>query len=495
MNKARLTLFLAVSLAFTAAAGIAQRQSMDDEEEQAKRLVVMIDGTFGDESSIGAGIIFDKRPDSLYIVTAKHVVRRGPTAARDIRVGLVMVPGERLPATLLDNFTGQDLAVLRVDGIARYERDLSSLRFDRLGDVASVKRADEVYTIGQPGGQRWDVSLGSDRIDRIRALDIVFQSARVAPGSSGGALLNSQRLLIGVVLKDSPPNAEAIRIDSVLTELTAANYSVAWKRPPGDSPTVSVRPAAPAPVSSAAAPATREAASPAKPGSLPRPGAGGSVTVNGVPFRMISLPGGDFRMGCSSGDDQCDDDEKPVRRVSVEAFQMSATEVTQDVWQAVTGKNPSDFKGAGLPVEHISWQDSQDFLETLTQRHDGFSYRLPTEAEWEYAARAGDSIRPALTTIAWFGLAESSGRASRPQTVATKAANVWGLYDMLGNVAEWCEDWYSPNYQRVVRGGSWMDGARSLRVSARGKAMPGTRDYSIGVRIVREPNGSPATGR
>ena len=181
------------------------------------------------------------------------------------------------------------------------------------------------------------------------------------------------------------------------------------------------------------------------------------------------------------------DDEKPVRRVSVDAFQIGETEVTQEQWQAVMENNPSDFKGAGRPVEHISWQDSQEFLEKLNQRRDGFSYRLPTEAEWEYAARAGGSAQPVLTAIAWFGLAESSGRSSRPQTVATKAANVWGLYDMLGNVAEWCEDWYSPNYQRVVRGGSWVDAAKSLRVSARGKATPGTRDYSIGLRIVRGP--------
>ena len=192
-------------------------------------------------------------------------------------------------------------------------------------------------------------------------------------------------------------------------------------------------------------------------------------------------------MGCSNRDGDCLDDEKPVRRVSVDGFQMGVTEVTQEQWQAVMGNNPSDFKGAGRPVEHISWQDSQEFLEKLNQRRDGFSYRLPTEAEWEYAARAGDSTQPALTAVAWFGLAESSGRPSRPQEVATREANAWGLYDMLGNVAEWCEDWYSPNYQRVVRGGSWVDAAKSLRVSARGRAAPGTRDYSIGLRIVRGP--------
>jgi len=176
----------------------------------------------------------------------------------------------------------------------------------------------------------------------------------------------------------------------------------------------------------------------------------------------------------------------PVRRVSVDPLQMSATEVTQQQWQAVMGNNPSDFIGDGVPVEHVSWQDTQGFFDRLNERRDGFTYRLPTEAEWEYAARAGESTSPAPTAVAWFGLALSSGRESRPQRIATKQPNRWGLYDMLGNVAEWCEDWYSPNYQRVVRGGSWEDSASSVRVSARGKAVPTTRNYSIGVRIVRQ---------
>jgi len=231
--------------------------------------------------------------------------------------------------------------------------------------------------------------------------------------------------------------------------------------------------APPAPSPAETSPASARAAAP--------------LTLNGQLLRFVSIPGGQFRMGCSSGDADCEDDEKPVRATLVEPFQMSATEVTQDIWQAVMDKNPSDFKGAGRPVEHVSWQDAQDFADALNQRRDGFSYRMPTEAEWEYAARAGEPAPPPLPVIAWFGLAESTARSSRRQAVGMKAANAWGLHDMLGNVAEWCEDWFSPNYQRVVRGGSWVDGAKSLRLSARGKAMPGTRDYSIGLRLVRTP--------
>ena len=211
------------------------------------------------------------------------------------------------------------------------------------------------------------------------------------------------------------------------------------------------------------------------------------AVVNGVRMAFVSIPGGTFKMGCSAGDGECGDDEKPVRNVAVEPFQMSATEVTQAVWQSLMKNNPSDFTGATLPVEHVSWQDAQAFVDQLNQRRDGFIYRLPTEAEWEYAARAQEPVLPELNAVAWFGMASGSARAPRPQSVGTKKANRWGLYDMLGNVAEWCEDWYSPNFQRVVRGGSWMDSASALRVSARGKAVPSTRDYSIGLRLIRTP--------
>jgi hypothetical protein len=213
-------------------------------------------------------------------------------------------------------------------------------------------------------------------------------------------------------------------------------------------------------------------------------GRGGPLVVDGVRLNFVAIPAGTFRKGCMDGDDACRDDEKPASRVSVDAFQMSATEVTQDFWQAVMGSNPSDFNGAGLPVEHVSWQDAQAFVERLNGRGDGFRYRLPTEAEWEYAARAGETTPPNLAAVAWFGLTMGAGRT---QPVGRKSANGWGLYDMFGNVAEWCEDWYSPNYQRVVKGGAWDDSATSLRASARDKAATSTRVYRIGVRLARTP--------
>jgi formylglycine-generating enzyme required for sulfatase activity len=209
--------------------------------------------------------------------------------------------------------------------------------------------------------------------------------------------------------------------------------------------------------------------------------------LRGARLTFVAIPGGTFGMGCSTGDDRCADDERPVRKVAVDAFQMSATEVTQQVWESMMGGNPSDFVGPRRPVENVSWQDAQEFVERLNQLGDGFVYRLPTEAEWEYAVRANQAPPADVSSFAWFGMADGTARSPQPQNVAAKKANGWGLYDMLGNVAEWCEDWYSPNYQRVIRGGSWLDSAPSLRVSARGKAVPTTKDYSIGLRLVRTP--------
>jgi formylglycine-generating enzyme required for sulfatase activity len=210
-----------------------------------------------------------------------------------------------------------------------------------------------------------------------------------------------------------------------------------------------------------------------------------TLNLNGTTVRFASVPGAQFRMGCTAGDTECEEDEKP-KNVLVDAFQMGTTEVTQAQWQAVMSTNPSNFKGPERPVENISWRDAREFLERLTGRNDGFTYRLPTEAEWEYAARANAApVAPKL--VAWFGLAQVSEVESRPQTVAKKAANAWGFFDMLGNVAEWCDEWYVKDYQRLVKGGSWEDSAKSVRVSARAGAKPTERSLSVGMRIVREP--------
>jgi len=222
-----------------------------------------------------------------------------------------------------------------------------------------------------------------------------------------------------------------------------------------------------------------------------------------VPLRIefVQVQPGEFTMGCSPGDYECQSDELPAHRVRItRGFQIGRYEVTQEQWQAVMDSNPSRFQGATLPVECVSWNDVRGFLQRLNGRNDGFRYRLPTEAEWEYAARAGTEYKyagaSALGDVAWY----SGNSGSRTHPVGQKRPNAWGLYDMLGNVSEWCQDWYggyssaaannptgpSSGFDRVLRGGSWDSMAMYARVSVRSRNIPGLWYSFLGLRCVRE---------
>ncbi|RPI17804.1 MAG: formylglycine-generating enzyme family protein, partial [Acidobacteriales bacterium] len=165
-------------------------------------------------------------------------------------------------------------------------------------------------------------------------------------------------------------------------------------------------------------------------------------------WEFVSVAPGEFQMGCSPGDNECGDDEKPAHRVKItKAFEIGKYEVTQAQWEAVMGANPSATRGPDLPVEQVSWYDVQEFLSAMNGRNDGYFYRLPTEAEWEFAARAGTTgVRYGeLDAIAWYG--RNSG--DQPHPAGGKQPNAWGVYDMLGNVWEWCQDWYQADSYKV----------------------------------------------
>ena len=160
---------------------------------------------------------------------------------------------------------------------------------------------------------------------------------------------------------------------------------------------------------------------------------------------FVKIEPGEFMMGCSTGDMDCNDDERPQHRVQItKPFEMGKYEVTQAQWQAVMGSNPSAMKGSDRPVETVAKTEAQEFLDKLNARNDGYHYRLPTEAEWEYAARAGTSgaYTGPLGEIGWY--ADNSEDETHP--VGTKKPNAWGLYDMEGNVREWVSDLYARNY-------------------------------------------------
>jgi formylglycine-generating enzyme required for sulfatase activity len=241
---------------------------------------------------------------------------------------------------------------------------------------------------------------------------------------------------------------------------------------------------------------------------------------------FVWVPGGCFEMGCGDWSEDCSDNERPAHRVCVNGFWMARHEVTQGQWERIMGHNPSGFKRCGslCPVEKVSWNEALEFASQLTQK-TGYTFRLPTEAEWEYACRSGGREEPyagggPLDAAAWY----RSNAEGGPHQVGRKQPNGLGIYDMSGNVWEWCldvsdkqayskakdtledpvfiggqyADIYGEGYDnilrtlkdasgyRIVRGGSWGNVAYRLRCSARIRGKPDSRRDWLGFRLVRE---------
>ena len=225
---------------------------------------------------------------------------------------------------------------------------------------------------------------------------------------------------------------------------------------------------------------------------------------DGISIEMVKVEAGTFMMGATSemkdSYDDPDSDEKPVHQVTLtNDYYMGKYEVTQALWQAVMGSNPSNFKGDNLPVETVSWNDCQEFISKLNSL-TGRKFRLPTEAEWEYAARGGKKSRSYqysgssnISDVAWY----DGNSVNKTHPVGTKQANELGIYDMTGNVWEWCSDWYGfyssssqtnptgadSGSSRVFRGGSWYGNARYCRLSFRDCTPPDCRGYNLGLRL------------
>ena len=231
---------------------------------------------------------------------------------------------------------------------------------------------------------------------------------------------------------------------------------------------------------------------------------GNTITIpvkNGISIDMVRVEAGTFTMGATPEMENPWDDEKPTHQVTLtNDYYIGKYEVTQALWKAVMGKNPSKFKGESLPVEKVSWNDCQEFLSKLN-KITGKKFRLPTEAEWEYAARGGKKSRGYqysgsnnILDVAWYG--DNSG--FKTHAVGSKQANELGIYDMTGNVWEWCQDWkgsYSSSSQtnptgaasgsdRVFRGGGWYCTARNCRSSYRYYYTPVNRYDDLGLRLV-----------
>ena len=241
----------------------------------------------------------------------------------------------------------------------------------------------------------------------------------------------------------------------------------------------------------------KETEKPVQPSTQQPSGSSLTITANGVSFVMKRVAGCTFQMG--SNDSEAHSDEKPVHSVTVSTFFIGETEVTQALWKAVMGSNPSYWKGDNLPVEQVSWNDCQEFIRKLNGL-TGRNFRLPTEAEWEFAARGGNQSEGYkyagsnnIGDVAWY----SDNSGSKTHAVKGRSPNELGLYDMSGNVWEWCQDWeggYISGSQinplgpssgsfRVLRGGGWNNFARGCRVSRRYGASPGNEYYAHGFRL------------
>ena len=228
--------------------------------------------------------------------------------------------------------------------------------------------------------------------------------------------------------------------------------------------------------------------------------------VSGMEF--VYIPGGEFWMGCGERETACGDDEKPRHQLRVNGFWMGKYEVTQAQWQAVMGRNPSHFNGADRPVDSVSWNDAQEFLNELNaawaNSRSPAQFRLPSEAEWEYAARAGTQTAysfgddPAqLGDYAWF----DGNSGNQTHSVGQLKPNAFGLYDMHGNVWEWVADTFHDNYAgaptdgsawgnlgdgkaKLLRGGSWSSIPNNCRSANRRRNDPDYRFNVIGARVV-----------
>ncbi|MDY3063267.1 MAG: formylglycine-generating enzyme family protein [Bacteroidaceae bacterium] len=228
----------------------------------------------------------------------------------------------------------------------------------------------------------------------------------------------------------------------------------------------------------------------------------GVLSVGSIKYKMIFVEGGTFTMGATSEQQDPDSNEKPTHQVTLSSYYIGETEVTQALWTAVMGNNQSNFKGDNNPVEKVSWNDCQKFIEKLNSL-TGKKFRLPTEAEWEYAARGGNKSKGYqysgsnnLDDVAWYD--DNSG--SKTHIVKTKQPNELGIYNMSGNVWEWCQDWYGLSYYsvsdtnnpqgpssglfRVFRGGCWSDDARGCRSANRSGYASYDDSDGLGLRLV-----------
>ena len=447
----------------------------------------------------GFGTGFAISPDG-YLVTASHV-----TKGADL-VRVVFKNGKTLDARVIKEEHGLDLAVLKVD--------LKTLNY--LGVTSRTSGlGDDVYTIGYPSplllGTSQKFTKGSiSSITGLGNSSFHYQvSVPIQPGNSGGALVSEEsgevtgiivsRLMGKDVVGFNPQNVNYALKSSFIKPILEA-LEIDLKSPVAVSQTKSDRRKK---VIDATCMVVTCTFSTSKSNLSENP-----FTIPDLSRDMLWVRPGTFEMGSPPSEKDRSDDETRHTVTLTQGFYLGKYEVTQAQWQKVMGSNPSHFKGANRPVEQVSWNEVTSFCKKLTELERragrlpaGMAYQLPTEAQWEYACRAGTKTDYAFGDRLTSGQANISGGPGKATDVGEYPANGWGFHDMHGNAYEWCADWYGaypngavsdpvgPAYgsTRVLRGGSWCDSAYDARSALRDWYVPALSFNCLGFRLSLRP--------
>jgi formylglycine-generating enzyme required for sulfatase activity len=459
-----------------------------------RKNTVRLTSKFSDgKEEYGFGFIIGERLSYLYVVTARHVVIKYDEDENEFLKALSVNgrffydQGLDHEAIILDvKRVGLDLALLKIkkpEDCIYLENSFSM----------EIKRNHEVWFVGRK--REWYVPVVKQPGFVIEAPDISgimsIQISGIIPGTSGAPLF-SEKGIAGLILSDSEKeNSEkitkAISIQTVKKFVESVNYPWGKKSVKSKNTTLPAK-----------TKKTKE-----------------RQFKNSIGMTFVLIPAGSFMMGSPENEPGRSDNEKQHRVTLTQDYYMQTTEVTQGQWKTIMGNNPSDFKNCGddCPVEKVSWNDVQTFLKKLNRLDSGYSYRLPTEAEWEYAARAGTTTSYSFgndsSLLSKYGnfcdskcstkLKDDSQNDRFKYTAPVKSysPNPWGLYDMHGNVWEWCQDWYgkyptgsvnnptgpTTGSYRVIRGGSWVNFARRCRSAYRGSYGPDGAYGHLGFRL------------
>ena len=464
-----------------------------------------------------------------YIVTNYHVVKDAQT----IKVsGISGSFNVSYRAVVVATDKVNDVAIIKISD-SKF-KGFGTLPYRVTMQMAEV--GDDIFVLGYPltqtMGDEIKLTNGiiSARTGFMGDMSLYQMSAPIQPGNSGGPMFDSKGNVVGIVCAshDKAENvgyaiktsylenlAESASLSGIFpTNNTVASLPLSGKVKSLKKFVFQIHCSNPSVSSSSggnySSPTSRQ---------------NFTETAYGINMDMIWVEGGSFLMGCTSeqGND-CEDDEKNVRRVTLDGFYIGMLEVTQSQWEAVMGtsvyqqrnKGNPDWSMAGVgsdyPMYYVSWNEAMEFCRLLSNK-TGRTYTLPTEAQWEYAARggsrnegtkyAGSNMLDAVgwySDNSWYGVVYSNEYGTH--RCGTKRGNALGIYDMSGNVYEWCKDWYSSSYTsydtnnpvgpssgsfRVYRGGSWSSNARICRVAYRSGDSPSNRDYLLGFRVVLLP--------